>query len=91
MKVNEGKKKIKKLVKKWFFAGLGGGNKLRWQDDAGILAAGKARARRISAGICNKRATPPAAKRPSQVDTLIDYRLLSGMPAAIGFVFLSQF
>jgi len=33
---------------------------------AGVLAAGKARARRISEAICNERATPPAAKRTSQ-------------------------
>jgi hypothetical protein len=33
---------------------------------AGILAAGKALARRISARICNERATPPAVKRTSQ-------------------------
>jgi hypothetical protein len=33
---------------------------------AGILAAGKALVRRISAAICNERATPPAAKRTSQ-------------------------
>jgi hypothetical protein len=33
---------------------------------AGILAAGKALVRRISAAICNERATPPAGKRTSQ-------------------------
>jgi hypothetical protein len=33
---------------------------------AGILAAGKALARRISARICNDRATPPAVNRTSQ-------------------------
>ena len=33
---------------------------------AGILAAGQALVRRISAVICNERATPPAAKRTSQ-------------------------
>jgi hypothetical protein len=32
----------------------------------GILAAGKARVRRISEAICNERATPPADKRTSQ-------------------------
>jgi hypothetical protein len=30
--------------------------------------------------MCNERATPPAAKRPSQVDTLIYYRLLNPIP-----------
>ena len=33
---------------------------------AGVLAAGKARTRRISNAICNERATPPAAKGTSQ-------------------------
>src|ERR1700740_3530176 len=47
------------------------------QDDAGILTAGKARVRRISAWICNERATPPAAKRTSQVVNIISRRLLS--------------
>ena len=43
--------------------------------DAGILAAGKARARSISAWICNERATPPAAKRTSQIVNFISLRL----------------
>jgi hypothetical protein len=44
---------------------------------AGILDAGKARARRISAWICNERATPPAAKRPSQNAQVIFSRVLT--------------
>jgi len=44
---------------------------------AGILAAGKARARRISAVICNERATQPAAKRPSQNAQVISSRVLT--------------
>jgi hypothetical protein len=44
---------------------------------AGILAAGKALARRISARICNERATPPAVKRTSQNAQVIFSRCLS--------------
>jgi DNA-directed RNA polymerase specialized sigma24 family protein len=36
-----------------------------------IILARKARVRRISAGICNERATPPAVKRTSQVVKVI--------------------
>jgi predicted nuclease of predicted toxin-antitoxin system len=45
-----------------------------------ILAAGKARARRISAVICNERATPPAAKRTSQNAQVISSRVLTALP-----------
>ena len=41
-------------------------------------AAGNALARRISAWICNERATRPAAKRTSQVVNVISLRLLNG-------------
>lgn len=54
----------------------GAGNKLRWQDRAGFLARDKARVRRISAGICNERATPSLGKRPSEIATAICCRLL---------------
>jgi len=53
----------------------GGGYKLRQQDGAGLLAAGKARARSISEWICNERATTQAANRTSQVAALICFRL----------------
>ena len=43
---------------------------------AGVFAAGKALARRISAWICNERATPPAAKRTSQNAQVIFSRCL---------------
>jgi len=46
------------------------------------LAAGKGASEAHIRMICNERATPPAAKRPSQVDTLIYYRLLTGRWAA---------
>ena len=43
---------------------------------AGVLAAGKARARRISKAICNERATLPAAKRTSRnVQVIFSRRL----------------
>ena len=45
---------------------------------AGLLAAGKARARRISEWICNERATLPAAKRTSQNVQAIISRCLNG-------------
>jgi len=51
-------------------------NKLRWQDDAGLLAAGQARVRSIAKGFCDERATRPAAKRTSQVAAIIYLRLL---------------
>jgi hypothetical protein len=41
------------------------------QKDAGFLAAGKARARSIAKGFCDKQATPPAAKKASQFVTVI--------------------
>ena len=56
--------------------GIGAANKERWQADAGILAAGHARARSIAKGFCDEQATPPAAKRTSQVATFIYLRLL---------------
>jgi hypothetical protein len=56
--------------------GIGAANKERWQADAGILVAGHARARSIAKGFCDEQATPPAAKRTSQVATFIYLRLL---------------
>ncbi|MDV7390751.1 hypothetical protein RZS08_05325, partial [Arthrospira platensis SPKY1] len=40
------------------------------QDGAGVLVPGKARARRIPTEGCNERATPPGAKRTSQMRQL---------------------
>ena len=45
--------------------------------DAGILAAGKALARRTSARICNERATTPAVKRTSRNAQLVFSRCRS--------------
>jgi hypothetical protein len=45
---------------------------------AGILAAGKARARSISAAIGDEPATPPAAKRTSQDAQVVFSRCLCG-------------
>ena len=50
------------------------GRKKDTRYGAGILAAGEARARRISAWICNERATKPAAKRTSQTWYLFFFR-----------------
>ena len=57
---------------------LEGGKRPGWQDDGGLLAAGGALARRISAAIGDERAALPAAKRTSQVATFFYFRLRSG-------------
>src|SRR5437773_1520399 len=57
---------------------------------AGILAAGQALARRISAVICHERATPPAAERTSQNAQVIFSRLLSAIFVELEGVGLHQ-
>ena len=58
---------------------------------AGILTAGKARARRISEGICNERATKPAVKRTSPNGSSYFFALPKVALLAAGALFAAGF